>query len=160
MPAEVIKHAWTNDGTSQVARAKAGTSEFSHPDDLPLIISTKKAGWLCRKVYVRTVEEIWYRDAVCQIAIDPGFMSDLASIPRSLWCLVSPYDLAYEGLLHDQVYRQQTVDRQYADFLLLHVMKKRGVPWYVRYPVWMAVRVGGKSAWELNKRRRERAKQA
>ena len=154
----VTRHCWTERAKDQVSLAKLGNSEISHPDELPLIIHTKKSGWLCRRVVVKTTERIWYRDAVTQIEVPEGFECDLASVPRALWCLVSPYDLAVEGILHDQLYRSQVTTRRYADFFMFHLMTKRGVPWYVRYPVWLAVRLGGRKAWDKHARRIKRDK--
>ena len=149
-------HTWTTSPKAQVRRAQQGGCEFSHPDQLPLSISVKKTGWLCRKIVVTTVEPVWYRDAVSYVEIPAGFTCDLASVPRPLWCVASPYDLAYEGLVHDALYREQRVTRRYADFMLLMLIEKRGVPMYVRYPVWLAVRLFGGKAWENNKRRLSR----
>lgn len=152
----VSKHAWATNAKAQIARAKKGNCEFSHKEDLPLRIGIKNSGWLCRKVYVTTLEPIWYVDAVCRIEIEAGFHCDLASIPRGIWFLVSPYDLAFEGILHDSLYRSQRTTRQYADFLFLLVMEQRGVPSYVRYPAWLAVRMFGGKAWKQNQRRLEK----
>ena len=158
---KVTKHAWTNNPKAQVQLAKAGSSEFSHTTDLPLSVSVVKPGWFCgQKIIVRTLEDVWYLDAVSRIEIPMGFTCDLASIPTPLWWIVSPLSLAMEGLFHDQNYREQKVSRQYADFLMLHMMALRGVPWWIRYPVWLAVRMFGGKAWRTRTeqmRRRERA---
>lgn len=155
----VVRHAWTNVAKDQVELAKAGGSDISHRETLPIkIVVDKRTGWLCRRVIVRTTEAMWYRDAVTRIEVPKGFECDLASVPRFLWCLVSPYDLAVEGLFHDQLFRAQVTSRRYADFFMFHLMAQRGVPWYVRYPVWLAVRLFGGKAWQKHKKRKSKAK--
>lgn len=154
----VERHCWTNDAKSQMALAKKGQQVFSHEDGLPLYISIKRSGRLCRKVHIETIEPVWYHDAVCSIEVPANFRCDLASIPRGLWFVISPYDIALESIFHDLAYRSQDVSRDYADYLFYHLMKLRGVPWYVRFPVYYAVRLFGKKAWERNARRKRHAK--
>jgi hypothetical protein len=38
------------------------------------------------------------------IRVPPGFSTDLASVPRSLWWLISPTDLARAAVIHDFLY--------------------------------------------------------
>lgn len=153
------RHAWTVNPKAQVKQSKEGQRHFSHTDTLPLRISVARPGWCWeQKVIVTTLERVWYRDAVADITVPIGFTSDLASIPAPMWNIVSPYTLALEGLIHDQLYREQEVSRRYADFLLLQMMELRAVPFWIRYPVWAAVRLFGQRAWKQNaerKRRRE-----
>lgn len=149
-------HSWTANPKGQVKLAKAGQYEFSHPNELPVKLSVKKTGWLCRRIIVTTTEDVWYRDAVSLMAIPAGFTCDLSSTPRPTWCIVAPTDMALEGLFHDLNYRQQQVSRRYADFLFFHMMTIRGVPWYVRYPAWAAVRLFGRKAWDKHAKRNKR----
>ena len=152
-------HAWTDDAKGQVKLAQAGNTEFSHTDSLPLKLDIRNTGRICRKVVVTTTEETWMRDAVSMVAVPAGFTCDLASIPRWLFCLVSPYDIALPGIVHDLLYRRQETTRRYADFVLFNTLEILGSPWYVRYPVWIAVRLFGKKAWEHNARRLKRESQ-
>lgn len=154
----VTKHAWTNNPKAQVQLAKQGSSAFSHPDELPLKVGVVRNGWFGRRVVVTTTEPVWFLDAVGRIEIPAAFNCDLASVPRWLWLIVSPFDLALEGLFHDQGYREQKLTRRYVDFLMLHMMELRKVPVWVRYPVWLAVRMFGGKAWKINARRLARAK--
>lgn len=154
----VCCHSWTHDPKGQVKLAKAGQTEFSHTGTIPLKIDITNTGKVCRKVVVTTTEEVWMRDAVSMIAVPSGFSCDLASIPRWLGCFVNPYDLCLPGLFHDLLYRRQETSRRYADFVLFNTLEVLGSPWYVRYPVWLAVRIFGKQAWEKNRKRLERKK--
>lgn len=144
----VEKHASTNDPAVQSAKIKAGTGSYSHDDELPLRIKVKREGWLGRKISVTTTEPVWYRDAITYIEVPAGFTYDLASIPRTVWWLVSPWDVAMESLFHDLLYRQQEIKRRQADQTMLSMMQDRGVPLPVRWIVYMGVRCGGWIAWK------------
>lgn len=141
------------DTKSQVAQIRAGSGEWSHDEELPLRVRIKRTGWLCRKISVTTTELVWYRDAITYIEVPAGFTYDLASIPRVLWAIVSPLDLALESLFHDLLYRQQRVKRITADRTLQSMMEDRQVPGAIRWTVYLGVRLGGWVAW--NQRRRE-----
>lgn len=39
------------------------------------------------------------------LSVDKGFKTDMASIPRILWWLVSPFDLGHAPIIHDWLYR-------------------------------------------------------
>lgn len=152
------RSAAPEDAASQIAWIQAGTGAYSHDEDLPLKLLLPKPSrwwqWWCRKpMLVKTTEVVWYRDAVTYIEIPAGFKSDLASIPRPLWCvLASPSDIALEALFHDAAYSRQVVKRRVADQTLLSMMEDRKVPWAVRWTVYLGVRVGGWVAWRNHAR--------
>lgn len=141
----------TTDPRWQATLVQISTPEFSHDDDLPLRISTRQRG-LCRRPRVTTIEPIWYRDQLLSVSVPVGFVCDLASIPRWLWWILSPYDIALESIFHDLLYREQPVKRVIADAALLSMLEERGQPWYVRWPVYFAVRIFGGKAWESHAR--------
>jgi hypothetical protein len=151
----VQKTVATNDPAAQMRKVQDGTGKYSHDEELPLKVRVKRTGWLCRKISVTTLETVWYRDAITYIEVPPGFTYDLASIPRLVWVLVSPWDVALESLFHDLLYRQQLVKRRVADQTMLSMMQDRGVPWPIRSIVYSGVRAGGWAAWR--KRARENA---
>lgn len=39
-----------------------------------------------------------------EIRVESGFTTDLASVPRSLWIFLSPWDIARAGVVHDKLY--------------------------------------------------------
>jgi hypothetical protein len=41
-----------------------------------------------------------------KITVKKGFVTDLASVPRAMWGIISPYDLARAAIIHDQLYKQ------------------------------------------------------
>lgn len=140
------------DPASQIAWVQAGSGTYSHDEELPLKLRVKHVRWFCRAIVVTTLEVVWYKDAVTYIEIPAGFRSDLASVPRLVWALVSPWDIALEALFHDLLYQQQIVKRRVADQTLLSMMEDRRVPWLVRWTVYLGVRVGGWAAWRKHAR--------
>jgi hypothetical protein len=143
----VEKHAQISDPAVQSAVIQEGAGNYSHEDELPLKMLTKRAGWFGRRISVTTTEEVWYRDAITRIVVPAGFTYDLASIPRPLWVLIAPWDIALESLFHDLLYRKQEIKRRQADQTLLSMMQDRGVPWHVRWAVYLSVRWFGWKAW-------------
>ena len=41
-----------------------------------------------------------------KVTVKKGFVTDLASVPRIMWGMISPYDLARAAIIHDQLYKQ------------------------------------------------------
>lgn len=83
------------------------------------------------------------------------FYTDLASVPRipifyTLWG-----DRAHrEAVLHDYLYRVDsvpTVSKYDADCTFLEAMKSTGKPWYITYPMFIGVQVGGSSSYHRKK---------
>ena len=140
----------TTDPAVQKALVQKNTPKFSHDEYLPLEINIKRAGVFCQRVKVRTTQEVWYRDGVLTVVVPVGFVSDLASIPRIIWVLFSPWDIALESLFHDQLYRQQPVRRVVADAALMSMLEERECVWYVRWAVYLGVRMFGWLAWNKN----------
>lgn len=96
------------------------------------------------------------------IRCEKGFETDLASIPRPLWWLMSPSDpdLAQSAAVHDKAYRtgmwsvrvngleqQQPLNRATADGLMLEAMIARNVPKWKRNLVYSGLVIGGGKAW-------------
>lgn len=150
------KLAYTDDPRGQVALSRAEGFRISHPETLPLRVNVRDTGQICRRVVVTTTEDVWYEDAVSRVTVPAGFTCDLASVPRWVYCLVSPYDLVLPALLHDRLYAQQVTTRRYADFVMFSILEQLGSPWYVRYPVWLAIRVFGRRAWATHAERKAR----
>ena len=44
------------------------------------------------------------------ISVPSGFVTDLASVPRAMWWLIAPFDVARAAIIHDLLYK---VIRQY-----------------------------------------------
>jgi len=114
-----------------------------------------------------TEEKLWrleqdyrYRDGGNMITVPSGFEFDLASVPRAIWWLISPFDLSIAApLVHDFLYRHggappqgaiippRTYARKEADLLFRAIMKEEGVWWWRRAAAYRAVRWFGGAAW-------------
>lgn len=74
------------------------------------------------------------------LTIPSGFVSDLASVPRLFWGIISPsgrHDLAV--LVHDYLL-ENNVPRNIADREMLLLLKKSKVSWIKRNLMYLAVR--------------------
>ena len=40
-----------------------------------------------------------------EIRCTKGFVTDLASVPRVIWCLIAPWDIARAAIIHDLLYK-------------------------------------------------------
>ena len=103
--------------------------------------------------------------------IPRGFVFDGASIPRLFWWFLSPVGiLLIPGLIHDWCYRfdcllmfQQgrtyTVHvfagKSYWDYLFRETTKEVNQVVVLQWIVWLAVKLGGSSAWKKNRNRND-----
>lgn len=98
------------------------------------------------------------------ITVPPGFQTDLASVPRWAWVLIPPDGPWVKGaVVHDYLYatagtgsvwgrpsshtRDAPYNRAEADWILRDALQNRGVGWFHRNIIWLAVRVGGARSW-------------
>lgn len=98
------------------------------------------------------------------ITVPPGFVTDLASIPRWAWTLLPPDGpWVKAAVIHDFLYRTHGTGvwkghpvsitrslpytRAEADGILREAMADRGVDAFARNIIWAAVRVGGSAGW-------------
>jgi hypothetical protein len=100
-----------------------------------------------------------YQDGDRAITVPEGFLFDLASVPRTFWGLISPFDLSIVApLLHDFLYKNggnppgaieppEPYTRAQADDLFRRVMEIEGVPPWRRNAAYLAVRTFGRWAW-------------
>lgn len=72
-----------------------------------------------------------------------GWMTDLATTPRFVWWLLSPFDPDYAGpaIIHDRLCEDREFDRTITDAILYEAMKDWGAPWWKRFLVYRAVRM-------------------
>ncbi|OPY90583.1 MAG: hypothetical protein A4E73_02427 [Syntrophaceae bacterium PtaU1.Bin231] len=112
--------------------------------DLCLREVGEKAG---RSVYALVQPLIYVARSGDRVVVPEGFQTDLASVPRVpvVWLLWG--DRAHrEAVLHDYLYRTDavpTVGFMGANRLFLEAMKARGVPRYIRWPMFLGVVLGG-----------------
>ena len=82
------------------------------------------------------------------IYIPAGSTTDLASIPRTLWPILSPAGKwARASVLHDYLYEKRMFSREKCDKLYLEGMCDDNVG-FVRYMIYRAVRVFGKKVYD------------
>ncbi|MBB4112769.1 hypothetical protein FHT80_002088 [Rhizobium sp. BK226] len=102
----------------------------------------------------RTLE--WTRrepitNAVNDVKVPKGFVTDLASVPRPFWSLLPRQGrYTYPAVLHDYLYWQQTCTRAQADDVLEAAMEELQVPAPQASTILIAVRMFGGGAWDNN----------
>lgn len=85
------------------------------------------------------------------VKIPTGFVTDLASIPREFWSVLSPQALyTYPAIVHDYLYWVQPCDRETADQVLKLAMQEMKVGATTIFTIYNAVRWGGAGAWSSN----------
>lgn len=76
--------------------------------------------------------------------VPAGFESDGASTPQLVWEIVPPFGQYFRGaVLHDWLYRETYLPREYCDSLFCEAMAALGVPDPMRETIHAAVRLGG-----------------
>lgn len=89
-----------------------------------------------------------WEDGAEIIVVPPGFITDLASIPRLAQPLIPVNDRhRAAAILHDYLYVIQDRTRAEADALFARAMATSGVGWLRRALMHAAVRVGGWAQW-------------
>lgn len=132
---------------------------FDPPDVLPVEITSN------RKKPFRFTRNFRYQikargKTILDIEIEAGFECDLGSFPW--WARWLPgFTQAGRHVralaIHDFLYRTQLLDKITSDFIAREVMLIDGVPWSMRFIITAAVFVGGRHAWNENKRLLEEA---
>jgi hypothetical protein len=101
-------------------------------------------------------EPLIYSDPdIGTLTVQPGALTDGASIPRLLWTLVgSPmadWRVLRAAILHDQLYRSLGINGQLSraacDELFRRALIAAGVPAYKAWLYWAGVRAGGWVGW-------------
>ena len=80
---------------------------------------------------------------VGKIHVPTGFQTDFASVPRVPLAFELYGDKAHrEGVVHDYLFRKDSVPNvayMTANRVFYEAMEVRGKPWYVRWPMYLAV---------------------
>ena len=117
-------------------------------------------GYVNRKPTWELLTDVSIQDSDTHILARKGFKFDLASIPRIVWPIISPFDLSivaplfhdliyeYKGYLPtDCVYPYKTFTRYDADNLFLRLMKVEKIPMFKRNLAYYSVRLYGGIYW-------------
>ena len=59
-----------------------------------------------RNIDVDTLEKIGVKCPAHKITCKNGFTTDLASVPRGIWWLIAPWDIARAAIIHDLLYKR------------------------------------------------------
>ena len=82
------------------------------------------------------------------IVVQAGFVTDFASVPRPLWWFLPPWGkYGNAAVIHDFCYAEQICNRKWADKIFLEAMKELGVKPFIRYVMYIAVRLFGWLYW-------------
>lgn len=95
-------------------------------------------------------QPVVYRHFECIITILPGFVTDLASIPKWYRFRFNPANLRYgpPAVLHDGLYQSEAFDRQICDDIFRMAMSDNGTDAWTRNVLYYAVRLGGGFSWD------------
>lgn len=90
--------------------------------------------------------------------VPPGFVTDMASIPRLLWWWQAPHEgTMAPAIVHDFLYWEQLCTKAEADAVMYIAMKQTGMKDASVEAVYAGVRTPiGQSAWDKNKDARAR----
>lgn len=87
------------------------------------------------------------------VTVPTGFVTDLTSVPRLFWNIFPKTGrYAYAAIVHDYIYWVQDRTREEADNSLELAMKDSQVSADNVFAIVTAVRAGGQSAWDDNKK--------
>ena len=107
------------------------------------------------RIWVLSSPLIYHSKILGRIQVPAGFQTDFASVPRLPLAYAMYGDRAHrEGVLHDYLYRQDSIPRasfKDANSVFLEAMEVREKPFYVRYPMYLAVCAGGYPSYHKRK---------
>lgn len=98
---------------------------------------------------------IVYSDIAGRLLIPSGFLTDGASVPRAVWSILSDTDpdILYPSYAHDLLYALRgqlpgrSFTREQCDQVIHELMLLSGCPSWKADLVYMALRAGGRKAW-------------
>lgn len=91
------------------------------------------------------------------VEVPKGFVTDLASIPRTFWSLLRPDgEYSYPAIIHDSLYWIQSTSREQADLVFRYAMEDFKIDGTTAATIHRAVRAGGEGPWLQNEAARRR----
>jgi hypothetical protein len=86
------------------------------------------------------------------ITVPRGFVTDLASTPKSVWSLYPPFGkYLAASILHDYLYWRQSCRREDADKIFYQTMRDAGVDQATQSRFYLALSSEGEAAWNQNR---------
>ena len=58
------------------------------------------------EIETSTLEAVGVKCPANKITCTKGFVTDLASVPRAIWWLISPWDISRAAIIHDLLYKR------------------------------------------------------
>lgn len=55
---------------------------------------------------IKALKEVGVKCPSSRVTCSKGFETDLASVPRAIWWLISPWDIARAAIIHDLLYKR------------------------------------------------------
>lgn len=97
-------------------------------------------------------------DKMHEIVVPVGFLTDLASIPRTLWWWQAPHEgTMAPAIIHDYLYWEQSCTKDEADAVLYLALREIGMGSINANLVYMGVRTrSAQDAWDKNTVAREK----
>jgi hypothetical protein len=86
------------------------------------------------------------------LIIEAGFLTDYASVPRVPLAYLLFGDTCHKGaVVHDWLYHHHDVcSEETANLVLLEAAEAEGVPRWRRRGLYLGVKLGGRSSWDLD----------
>jgi hypothetical protein len=71
------------------------------------------------EIDIDSLEKVGVKCPAHRITCKKGFVTDLASVPRAIWWLIAPWDIARAAIIHDLLYKRIRQYRSKIDSLPL-----------------------------------------
>ena len=89
------------------------------------------------------------------ITVPKGFITDLASVPRSFWTIFPPFGVyTPAAVIHDFLYSEYNatgINRTLSDKIFLFIMRELGVGFFKSKTMYRGVRLFGETSWKNKK---------
>ena len=97
--------------------------------------------------FYRLIQDFECQLETTQIIVPKGFVTNFATSPRILWCLVAPTDIPIASLVHDYLYfvdgyKKYAYTRKEADDIFLQLLLQKHSLW-ISWLCYLCVRLFG-----------------
>jgi hypothetical protein len=117
----------------------------------PDVLFLKNAGMRGKSRLFEVEKDFRYVGDYGTITVKAGFITDGASIPSWLWCILGPFGKYFEAaLIHDYIYvhgKELNLTKKDADYIFLEGLEYLGVNFITRYSMFNAVRLFGRGSF-------------
>ena len=78
-------------------------AEFNPPRKWVL---TRALSYKNEEIDAEVLKQVGIKVTSDRISVPKGFVTDLASVPRGIWWLIAPWDIARAAVIHDLLYKR------------------------------------------------------